>query len=131
MQVQISRATGGSIRRHHRGVWLGHLPSWSQRLGYHRQPGLGCYWHPDSWNPADASCGYLGGRSRGVGYPPKNPVLGPDELMLAAKIEVKAGASGKDTSRHIDSAEALVRKVVPETRIIYLEPKYQRVSVSG
>jgi hypothetical protein len=61
----------------------------------------------------------------------KTPLLGPDELMLAAKTAVKAIDSGKDISRYIDKAEAAVRKVVPETGIIYLEPDIQRVSVSG
>ena len=52
----------------------------------------------------------------------KTLYLGPDELMLAAKIGVNASASAQAIARVIDEAEAAVRAVVPATRVIYLEP---------
>ncbi|MFM5903951.1 MAG: cation diffusion facilitator family transporter [Microbacteriaceae bacterium] len=52
----------------------------------------------------------------------KTLYLGPDELMLAAKIEVAADASGKEIAAVIDEAEVRVREAVPATRVIYLEP---------
>lgn len=56
----------------------------------------------------------------------KTLYLGPDELMLAAKIGVKKNASGLEIAKTIDSAEAAVRQEVPITRVIYLEPDIQR-----
>jgi cation diffusion facilitator family transporter len=56
----------------------------------------------------------------------KTLYLGPDELMLAAKIAVDASASAQDIARVIDEAEAAVRAVVPATRVIYLEPDIAR-----
>ena len=52
----------------------------------------------------------------------KTLYLGPDELMLAAKIGVNASASAQEIARVIDNAEVAVRAVVPATRVIYLEP---------
>lgn len=60
----------------------------------------------------------------------KTLYLGPDELMLAAKIAIKANASGEDIAQSIDAAELAVREAVPTARVIYLEPDIQRVSVS-
>ena len=60
----------------------------------------------------------------------KTLYLGPDELMLAAKIAIKANASGEEIAQSIDAAELAVRQAVPATRVIYLEPDIQRVSVS-
>ena len=56
----------------------------------------------------------------------KTLYLGPDELMLAAKIAVPAKASAQDIAKTIDDAEANVRKAVPITRVIYLEPDILR-----
>ncbi len=56
----------------------------------------------------------------------KTLYLGPEELMLAAKIAVDASASAQDIARVIDEAEAAVRAVVPATRVIYLEPDIAR-----
>ena len=61
----------------------------------------------------------------------KTLYLGPDELMLAAKIAVKANASGEDIAQAIDDAEKAVREALPITRVIYLEPDIKRVSVSS
>lgn len=56
----------------------------------------------------------------------KTLYLGPDELMLAAKIAVAPETTGKQIAEIIDDAESNVRKVVPVTRVIYLEPDIQR-----
>jgi len=52
--------------------------------------------------------------------------LGPEELLVAAKIGVAAQTSGADIARVIDEAEARVRAVEPVARVIYLEPDLQR-----
>jgi cation diffusion facilitator family transporter len=56
----------------------------------------------------------------------KTLYLGPDELLLGAKIAVNAADSAADVARAIDSAEAAVRAAVPATRVIYLEPDILR-----
>ncbi|XVU21435.1 cation transporter [Actinoplanes sp. CA-054009] len=48
--------------------------------------------------------------------------LGPDELLLAAKIGVGAEDEGRDIAATIDDAEARVRAAVPSAKVIYLEP---------
>lgn len=56
----------------------------------------------------------------------KTQYLGPDELMLAAKIAIAPGATAPDIAAAIDAAEARVRAAVPQTRVIYLEPDIDR-----
>ena len=56
----------------------------------------------------------------------KTLYLGPDELMLGAKIAVDAGSSAAEIAKVIDAAEILVRTAVPATRVIYLEPDILR-----
>ncbi|MEY4368015.1 MAG: hypothetical protein RLZ28_1430 [Actinomycetota bacterium] len=56
----------------------------------------------------------------------KTLYLGPDELLLGAKIAVSAGNSAADVARAIDLAETSVRAAVPATRVIYLEPDILR-----
>ncbi|MDG4820923.1 cation diffusion facilitator family transporter [Asanoa sp. WMMD1127] len=48
--------------------------------------------------------------------------LGPEELLVAAKIAVMPDASAEDVAREINAAEARVREAVPIARVIYLEP---------
>ena len=48
--------------------------------------------------------------------------LGPEELLVAAKIAVDAGESATEVARAIDAAERRVRAAVPIARVIYLEP---------
>lgn len=48
--------------------------------------------------------------------------LGPEELLVAAKIGVAAEATGRDIAVTIDLAERNVRDADPEARLIYLEP---------
>ena len=56
----------------------------------------------------------------------KTLYLGPDELLLGAKIAVGATQSAAEVAQAIDAAEAAVREAVPATRVIYLEPDILR-----
>ncbi len=58
----------------------------------------------------------------------KTLYLGPDELMLAAKIEISASATGQEIADIINGAEKSVRAAVPATRVIYLEPDVRLAS---
>jgi cation diffusion facilitator family transporter len=48
--------------------------------------------------------------------------LGPDELLVAAKIAVPRTEVAEDVARHINETEARIREAVPIARVIYLEP---------
>jgi cation diffusion facilitator family transporter len=48
--------------------------------------------------------------------------LGPDELLVAAKIAVASADSAAEVARTIDAAEARIRAAEPVARMIYLEP---------
>jgi cation diffusion facilitator family transporter len=48
--------------------------------------------------------------------------LGPDELLVAAKIGVAGTDSAAAVARTIDAAEARIRAAEPVARVIYLEP---------
>ncbi|RFA08037.1 cation transporter [Subtercola boreus] len=52
----------------------------------------------------------------------KTLYLGPDELLVAAKIALPASARLEDVATAINSAEARIRATVPIARVIYLEP---------
>ncbi|MGQ0718795.1 MAG: cation diffusion facilitator family transporter [Pseudonocardiales bacterium] len=52
--------------------------------------------------------------------------IGPDELLIAAKIAVPATMSTAELARVIDEAEGRVRGAVHAARIIYLEPDLDR-----
>ncbi|MBT2530552.1 cation diffusion facilitator family transporter [Arthrobacter sp. ISL-48] len=52
--------------------------------------------------------------------------LGPEELLVAAKIAIGASDTGRDIAAAIDSAESRIRRAVPIARVIYLEPDLQR-----
>jgi cation diffusion facilitator family transporter len=54
--------------------------------------------------------------------------LGPEELLVGAKIAMPQGASLGEVARAIDDAEARVRDAVPTARVIYLEPDLDRTS---
>jgi cation diffusion facilitator family transporter len=58
----------------------------------------------------------------------KTLYLGPDELMVAAKIAVKATDSAKEVANIIDEAEVNIRNEVHTARVIYLEPDILRSS---
>lgn len=48
--------------------------------------------------------------------------LGPEELLVAAKIGVRHDDTAADVARTIDSAERRIRAAEPTARVIYLEP---------
>ncbi|MFB6893682.1 cation diffusion facilitator family transporter [Kitasatospora sp. NPDC056327] len=48
--------------------------------------------------------------------------LGPEELLVAAKIAVPADSTAVEVATAIDAAETRVRRAVPIARVIYLEP---------
>ncbi|WP_049580448.1 cation diffusion facilitator family transporter [Streptomyces sp. SBT349] len=52
--------------------------------------------------------------------------LGPEELLVAAKIAVRAGQDAEAVARAIDAAEARIREAEPIARAIYLEPDIYR-----
>ncbi len=54
--------------------------------------------------------------------------LGPDELLVAAKIAVRHDDSAAAVARAIDDAESRIRAAVPIARVIYLEPDIDRTT---
>ncbi|MGQ0623938.1 MAG: cation diffusion facilitator family transporter [Sporichthyaceae bacterium] len=48
--------------------------------------------------------------------------LGPEELLVAAKIGVRAEVSAADVAAAINAAETAIRAAEPSARVIYLEP---------
>jgi cation diffusion facilitator family transporter len=52
--------------------------------------------------------------------------LGPDELLVGAKLAMPAGATLPQVAAAIDDAERRVRAAVPSARVIYLEPDLDR-----
>lgn len=52
--------------------------------------------------------------------------LGPDELLVAAKIAVRHDDTAAEVARGIDAAERRVRAAEPLARVIYLEPDLDR-----
>jgi cation diffusion facilitator family transporter len=54
--------------------------------------------------------------------------LGPEEVLVAAKVSFAPEASLAEVAVAIDAAEARVRAVEPAARVIYLEPDVDRAS---
>jgi divalent metal cation (Fe/Co/Zn/Cd) transporter len=48
--------------------------------------------------------------------------LGPEDLLVAAKVEFATDLSMPELARAINSCERRVRAAVPNARLIYLEP---------
>jgi cation diffusion facilitator family transporter len=48
--------------------------------------------------------------------------LGPEELLVAAKVTIAHGESGREIAEQIDATEQRIREAVPIARLIYLEP---------
>jgi cation diffusion facilitator family transporter len=57
--------------------------------------------------------------------------LGPDELLVAAKLAMPRGAHLPEVAAAIDEAEARVRAAVPIARVIYLEPDLDRSALTA
>jgi len=58
----------------------------------------------------------------------KTLYLGPEEMLVAAKVAVAPALSGSEIAAAIDAAERRVRDAVPVARVIYLEPDIDRGS---
>lgn len=56
----------------------------------------------------------------------KTQYLGPEEMLLAAKIAIPPGVDAARVAATIDAAEARVREAVPVARVVYLEPDILR-----
>ena len=52
--------------------------------------------------------------------------LGPDEILVAAKVEFEADLSIRELADVVNDVEAAVRGAVPEARVIYVEPDVLR-----
>ncbi len=61
----------------------------------------------------------------------KTQYLGPEELLVAAKIAVSPGLDIAEVAQAIDEAEARVRAAVPAARVIYLEPDLYRTGTEN
>lgn len=48
--------------------------------------------------------------------------LGPEELLVAAKIAVRHEETATEIAAAINAAESRIREAVPIARVIYLEP---------
>lgn len=58
----------------------------------------------------------------------KTLYLGPDELMVAAKLGLPADQTLGEVATTIDGIEERIRAAVPAARVVYLEPDVLRVS---
>ncbi|GAB0106127.1 cation diffusion facilitator family transporter [Nocardia sp. JMUB6875] len=52
--------------------------------------------------------------------------LGPEEMLVAAKVSIIPGLEIADIAAAIDDAEARIRAEVPSARVIYIEPDLYR-----
>ncbi|MDQ1359620.1 MAG: hypothetical protein QOG44_3993 [Acidimicrobiaceae bacterium] len=57
--------------------------------------------------------------------------LGPDELLVGAKVAFDTSLDVYALARAIDDVEAKIRSAVPEARVIYIEPDVRRVDGAG
>ncbi|WP_422758396.1 cation diffusion facilitator family transporter [Paenarthrobacter sp. C1] len=57
--------------------------------------------------------------------------LGPEELLVAAKISMGSSETGEQIAQGIDDAEQRIRAAVPIARVIYLEPDIERVQAQA
>jgi len=57
--------------------------------------------------------------------------LGPDELLVAAKLEFAPDLTMPELAQAIDDVEAAMRAAVPAARVIYLEPDIAHARATG
>ena len=57
--------------------------------------------------------------------------LGPDELLVAAKVAFPGDRTFAQVAQAIDDLEAAIREQVPRARVIYIEPDVDRSPVGG
>jgi divalent metal cation (Fe/Co/Zn/Cd) transporter len=60
----------------------------------------------------------------------KTLYLGPDELLVAAKIAFAGDLGLPEVAAAIDAVESRIRSAVPVARVIYLEPDLDRTPVA-
>lgn len=53
--------------------------------------------------------------------------VGPDELLVAAKIAIASSATAQDIAAGIDDAERALRERVPKATYVFLEPDLDRI----
>ncbi|GAA4398777.1 cation diffusion facilitator family transporter [Tsukamurella soli] len=58
----------------------------------------------------------------------KTQYLGPDELLVAAKVAIPEASSAREIAEGIDAAEIALRAAVPAARVVYLEPDLDRAA---
>ncbi len=56
--------------------------------------------------------------------------LGPEELLVAAKVAVATAETAGEIAAGIDATEARIRAAVPIARVIYLEPDVRRAAAA-
>ncbi len=61
----------------------------------------------------------------------KTLYLGPEELLVAAKIAVPRTERAEQVATHIDEAETRIRGALPIARVIYIEPDIYQPSPDG
>jgi len=61
----------------------------------------------------------------------KTLYLGPDELLVAAKLGFVSNRSLREVAEDIDVIEARVRAAVPSATVLYLEPDVYRPELEG
>ena len=61
----------------------------------------------------------------------KTQHLGPEELLVTAKVLLDENLAFRDVVRTIDAIEAEVRKAVPTATAMYIEPDYPHPGVPG
>ncbi|MFC4853524.1 cation diffusion facilitator family transporter [Actinophytocola glycyrrhizae] len=57
--------------------------------------------------------------------------IGPDEMLVAAKIALEPGLPLTDVAAEIDAVEKRIRETVPSARLIYLEPDLDRTPAAA
>jgi divalent metal cation (Fe/Co/Zn/Cd) transporter len=57
--------------------------------------------------------------------------LGPDEVLVAAKVAMPPSSSLAEVASAINAAEARVRAAEPAARVIYLEPDVYQPELAG
>lgn len=61
----------------------------------------------------------------------KTLYLGPDELLVAAKVAFRAASRLSEVAADIDSVELAIRAAVPVARVIYIEPDVYQAPGEG
>jgi cation diffusion facilitator family transporter len=56
--------------------------------------------------------------------------LGPDEILLAVKVEYDSKLTFDEVANAIDASEANIRAAVPAARLIYIEPDFKRPAIA-